>query len=185
MNGVRTMAKANEADETVQDAPVAGVAASPGAIDTLYDMPGHLIRRSQQVAVGLFMDEMGDLDMTPVQYAALMTIASHPGVEAARMSELVAFDRSTLADVIDRIESRGWIRRARSARDGRAKSLWLTPEGAAMFARVTPMVERVQERILEPLSVEERDVYLRLMRRLLGLHTGESRYGRAPAGSEP
>src|SRR5882724_10320385 len=38
----------------------------------IYDQPGHLIRRLQQIAVALFMAETKEFDITPIQYAALL-----------------------------------------------------------------------------------------------------------------
>src|SRR5581483_6154503 len=64
--------------------------AGPGVrmtTDPLYAKPGHLIRRCQQIAVALFMEEAGadGFDVTPVQYAALAAIGEHPGIEAAAL----------------------------------------------------------------------------------------------------
>lgn len=41
----------------------------------VYSAPGHLIRRSQQIAVAIFFEEFGAYEVTPVQYAALMVEA--------------------------------------------------------------------------------------------------------------
>lgn len=147
------------------------------SLDLLYAMPGHLIRRSQQIAVALFAEEVGALELTPVQFAVLMAVVNHPEIEAASVSDLIAFDRSTLADVLERLISRGLIERRVSARDRRAKSLVATPEGVAVFQRAVPAVQRVQERILEPLPEIDRAVYVAMLRKLVGLHTGDERYG--------
>ena len=61
----------------------------------LHGTPGHLIRRAQQIAVALFMEECAELDLTPVQYAALVAVHEHPGIDATRLSALIAFDRSS------------------------------------------------------------------------------------------
>jgi hypothetical protein len=47
-------------------------ASDPLSLD-LYDQPGHLIRRAQQIAAQLFRDVLGP-DVTPVQYAILREI---------------------------------------------------------------------------------------------------------------
>lgn len=70
-------------------------------------MPGHLIRRAQQVSIAIFAEECAGLDLTSVQYAALSAIGAHPGVDATRLSTLIAFDRSTIGDVLERLESKG------------------------------------------------------------------------------
>ena len=43
-------------------------------LQDLHAMPGHLIRRAQQIAVAIFMEECAEFDLTPVQYAALVAI---------------------------------------------------------------------------------------------------------------
>ncbi len=146
-------------------------------LEALYAMPGHLIRRSQQLAVAMFAEEVGPLELTPVQFAVLLAVVEQPGIDAARVSSQVAFDRSTLADVLDRLIKRGLIDRRASTVDRRAKVLVATPEGIALFQRAVPAVRRVQERILAPLPESDRAQYLMLLRKLVGLHTGEARYG--------
>src|SRR5712692_205584 len=42
------------------------------ALAELHGAPGHLIRRSQQIAVAIFMEETKAFDLTPVQYATLV-----------------------------------------------------------------------------------------------------------------
>ena len=78
-------------------------------MDAVYTKPGYLFRRMQQIAVAIFMEECRAFDLTPVQYAALVAIETHPGIDATRLSAVIAFDRSTLGSVIERIESKGLI----------------------------------------------------------------------------
>ena len=142
--------------------------------ETLYELerqPGHLIRRCQQLAVAMWMEENSVFDITPVQYAALAAIAARPGVDATGVSAMICFDRSTLGDVLDRIEARGWIKRRSVSTDRRKKTLWLTAEGQDMFARVTPVMHRVQQKLMAPLSREDATQLVDLMSRLVGLHT--------------
>ena len=79
---------------------------APHSMDGLYAMPGHLIRRVQQISSALFAEECGNFDLTSVQYAALVAIRANPQVDATRLSALIAFDRSTLGDVLERLEAR-------------------------------------------------------------------------------
>jgi DNA-binding MarR family transcriptional regulator len=87
----------------------------------VYANPGHLIRRCQQIAVALFIEETtaNGFDITPVQYAALVAIDENPGIEATTLSALIAFDRSTLADVIERLVSKRLVDRAPDPQDRR------------------------------------------------------------------
>lgn len=136
----------------------------------LHEMPGHLIRRVQQVSTALFTSECAVHDLTSVQYAALMMIREHPGLDATRLSSLIAFDRSTIGGVLDRLEAKTWISRHASPSDRRARLLRLTPAGRSLLKRVEPAVLRVQQRMLEPLSVEERSTVVQLLAKLATAH---------------
>jgi len=64
-------------------------------------MPGHLIRRLHQIAVGTFASELIDIGITPVQFAALKTIAANAGIDQRTLAQRIALDTSTTAGVID------------------------------------------------------------------------------------
>ena len=102
----------------------------------LYDQPGHLIRRAQQIATQLFRDVLGP-DVTPVQYAILRMLQESPGIDQVTLARLVALDNSTTADIAARLESKGWIHREILPR--RQRRLSLTAEGEAMLASFVPM----------------------------------------------
>lgn len=160
-------------------APSRKIAAAPRRID-LTAMPGHCIRRLQQVAVALFMEEAADAGVTPVQYAVLQTLARQPGVDQRSLARAVSFDTSTIGGVVDRLEARELLTRSLSAEDKRVRLLHLTPAGESLLEEVTPSMQRTQERILEPLSAAERKEFMRMVQALVA-HHGELD-GAAPGG---
>src|ERR1700692_4429392 len=105
----------------------------PVTMDAVYAAPGYLCRRMQQIAVSIFVEECRDHDLTPVQFAALVAIRNHPGIDATRLSAVIAFDRSTLGNVLERLESKDYIERKPSRDDRRIKLLHLTSKGAALL----------------------------------------------------
>ncbi|MGF6861664.1 DNA-binding MarR family transcriptional regulator [Rhodobacteraceae bacterium MBR-64] len=130
----------------------------------IHHMAGHLIRRINQISVSLFQDRMRaeGLDLTPVQFAALFTLRDHPGVDQATLAGMIAYDRATIGGVIDRLEAKNLVTRQTSTRDRRAREVRLTPEGAALLARVHPTVRAVQADILVGLNQDERTTFLAL-----------------------
>jgi len=136
----------------------------------LYIMPGHLIRRAQQVSTAIFTDECAGFDLTAVQYAALSMVAANPGVDATRLSALIAFDRSTIGGVLKRLEAKRWIAREASPQDRRIKLLRIIEGGTCLLAEVELPVRRVQERLLAPLAPGDRMTMLRLLGELADLH---------------
>src|SRR3954471_5593025 len=116
----------------------------PISMEAVYGKPGYLFRRMQQIAVAIFVEECKAYDLTPVQYAALVAIRSHPGIDATRLSAVIAFDRSTLGSVIERLESKDWVARKPSREDKRIKLLTLTKAGEALLRNIMPFVDRAQ-----------------------------------------
>jgi MarR family transcriptional regulator, lower aerobic nicotinate degradation pathway regulator len=110
-----------------------------------------------------------------VQYAALIAIHTHPGIDATRLSAVIAFDRSTLGNVIERLESKRLIERKPSPEDKRVKLLYLTRGGAALLRDITPAVESAQVRMLQPLKPADRKALMGLMAQLVDLNNEASR----------
>jgi len=150
-------------------------------MEDFHDMPGHLIRRAHQIAVAIFMDECAARHLTPVQFACLSGIRAQPGVDATRLAALVAFDRSTLGNVLERLEAKGWIERSASPEDRRIKILHITRAGEALLDDVAARVEATQQRILAPLDAAERAAFMRLLVKLVDVNNEASR---APLGGK-
>ena len=144
-------------------------------MDAVYAAPGYLFRRMQQIAVAIFVEECRAFDLTPVQYAALVAIHTHPGIDATRLSAVIAFDRSTLGSVIERLQAKDYIERRPAPEDKRIKLLYLTKPGAAILREIVPAVERAQARMLEPLKPAERKALVGLMVQLVDLNNEASR----------
>ena len=131
------------------------------------DKPGHLARRFQQIAVAVFQAEMDAIgsDITPVQYAALAAVAALPGIDQATLAGEIAFDRTTITGVIDRLEAKGLVSRQVNAKDRRARVLAITPEGLAMLERIRPRVEAAQGQLTRGLSAQETETLMHLLRK--------------------
>jgi MarR family transcriptional regulator, lower aerobic nicotinate degradation pathway regulator len=129
----------------------------------------------QQIAVAIFVEECRAYDLTPVQYASLVAIRTHPGIDATRLSAVIAFDRSTLGNVIERLESKDYIERKPSREDKRVKLLYLTKSGAALLRAIIPAVDRAQARMLQPLKPADRKTMLALLTQLVDLNNEASR----------
>jgi DNA-binding MarR family transcriptional regulator len=148
---------------------------APITMDAVYTAPGYLFRRMQQIAVALFVEECKEYDLTPVQYAAMVAIHTHPGIDATRLSAVIAFDRSTLGSVIERLQTKSLIERRPAPEDKRVKLLYLTKSGVALLGDIKPSVERAQARMLQPLDPADRKKLLALLTQLVDLNNEASR----------
>lgn len=134
---------------------------------TIYAMPGHLIRRLNQISVALFMDRMAQvgIKLTPVQFATLTMIEANPGLDQASLAGLIAYDRATLGKVIDRLDARGLVQRRISEQDRRAKCLRLSAAGQSLLDSARPHVEAIQPEMLPGLSPSEQEQLIHLLKK--------------------
>ncbi|MBP6899497.1 MAG: MarR family transcriptional regulator [Burkholderiaceae bacterium] len=147
------------------------------AID-LYEQPGHLIRRAQQIAVSMFLQHIGR-DVTPVQYAVLRMLQERPGIDQVTLAAEVALDTSTTAELAVRLEAKGWIERRLLPR--RQRALHLTPDGEAVLARLVPGIREMNQHMLASLDEHERSQLMALLRKFVQLNNEQSR---APLGGK-
>ncbi len=142
------------------------------------NQPGYYIRRLHQISVAIFLQETEAFGVTPVQYAALQTVGNSPGIDQRTLARSIGLDTSTIAGVIDRLESRGLLMRNASAEDRRVRQLTLTDTARQLLTAVAPSMLKAQQLILEPLSQEEQAEFTRLLRQLV---TKNNDLSRAPS----
>ena len=134
-----------------------------------HDMPGHLARRFQQIAVAVFLAEVEEAgyDLTPVQYAALAAVSANPGIDQVTLAGLIAYDRTTITGVVHRLVQKGLVARHESSRDRRARELKATPAGRKTLTGITPAVETAQRTMLRDLTEKEAKELMRLLRKAI------------------
>lgn len=151
------------------------------------EKPGHLIRRLHQIASALFVDQAKafkmPFDMTSVQYAALAAIRNHPGIDQTALSHVIAFDRTTIGDVVGRLEKKKLIKRVNGAHDRRTKSLHVTPAGERLLRNIEAAVAETQRLILAPLKPAARASFMRMLKHLVHLNNEHSRAPRREAAA--
>lgn len=130
-----------------------------------HEMPGHLARRFQQIAVAVFLAEVENagFDLTPVQYAALSAVRTRPRIDQITLAGLIAYDRSTITGVVDRLVQKGLLMRNPSSRDRRARELQVTDAGKQTLRAITPAVEAAQCAMMRGLTKTEGAELIRLL----------------------
>lgn len=147
----------------------------------LFEQPGHLIRRAQQIAVAMFVEALGR-DVTPVQYAILRMLQERPGIDQVTLAREVALDTSTTADIAARLETKGWI--VREVLPRRQRRLVLTAEGEAVLARLVPGLQAMNTALLAGLAEDEREAFMRLLRKFVQLNNDQSRAPQRSTGAD-
>jgi DNA-binding MarR family transcriptional regulator len=150
----------------------------------LFDQPGHLLRRAHQIASGVFDDLVGP-DVTPSQFAILRMVHEQPGIDQVSLARRIGLDTSTTALTAARLETRGLLDRSACEADRRLLALTLTQDGEAQLSATVSGVRRMRERLLSSLSPDERELFMRLLRKFVDINNEQSRAPLREADAEP
>lgn len=167
-----------ESTGTDSDAGVRVVGGGRLPVLSLPKTPGHLLRRAQQVHTAMWA-EYTRTELTGPQYGVLASLASEPLIDQTRLGELASLDKNNTADVVARLTRRGWIRRSVDPADQRRRVLELTPPAKVAMREITPVVQRVQDGLLELVPPEGREELLRMLAAIAYQH------GEPPSSASP
>ncbi len=133
----------------------------------------HLLHRASQRASEIFAIETRDFDLTARQFAVLSSVAQHEGLSQTDLVRLTGIDRSTLADVVQRLLRRGIIQRQRTMQDGRTYAVTLSAQGRELLDAIKPHVRRADRAVLSCLGEEDGKLAAQILSRLLRKAGGE------------
>lgn len=133
-----------------KDAPVTGF--------ELERSVSHLLHRAQQYAAETF-DAQNGSGITLRQFAVLAAVNDQAGCSQSDLVRVTGIDRSTLADMLKRMEARELIERRPAKLDARAKAVHLTETGKAAFEAALPGVAATDEVLLSALPRNRRRAF--------------------------
>ncbi len=120
-----------------------------GGIALLERSPSHLLHRALQRSIDIYAEEFGAGAITQRQYAVLAAAAEREGATQADLVRVTGIDRSTLADMAQRLIAKGLLKRERSASDARANAVRLTEAGLAALEMAQPKMAAADARLLK------------------------------------
>ncbi len=135
-------------------------------VGTLARSPSHQLHRALQLALDIYAEEAGPDAPTQRQFAVLEACATKDGLTQTDLVKATGIDRSTLADLVARMTTKGLLVRERSALDARANAVSLSPEGRAALEAARPRVAAADRRILGLLPKARREAFLDVLTEL-------------------
>jgi MarR family transcriptional regulator, lower aerobic nicotinate degradation pathway regulator len=151
--------------------------ASLFAESPLMDRVGFLIRRLHQIHLALFVQEVGDLDITTIQFTALSVLHQRGEIDQSELAVQVGMDRTNVSDVVRRLLERGYVTVRVNPVHGRRRLIALTAEGIAFLKMADRCASRAHERTVEALPESDRELFARLLQRLV---QRQNALGRSP-----
>ena len=138
----------------------------PGPVYVLEKQVGHLLRRAHQRHAAIFQDLIGEAQLTPLQFAALVKLHDLGEVSQNELGRRTAMDAATMQGVIKRLLARGLIDRKPDPGDRRRVVLSLSAEGRTVIAGAMPNGHAITHETLAGLDEAERRAFLDLLQRL-------------------
>ena len=127
---------------------------------------GHLLRLAQQTHNRLWATQVSGAITSP-QSSILWALMTNPDVDQVTATRLAHLDRSTGAELIERLSRQGLIERRRDSADQRRYLLRLTTEGRALRDSLAPSIDALHDQLLELVDPELRPAFLNALEQLV------------------
>lgn len=150
---------------------------------SLHQSPSHLLHRAQQFAALQSAEALAEAGITLRQFSVLAAVSENEGASQSRLVDETGIDRSTLADMVQRMERGGFIKRTASKEDARAKAVSLTAKGRRVLEKTSPAVQSADTQLLETLPKNRRTALISILGALSGDTSAAN--GKAKEEAEP
>jgi DNA-binding MarR family transcriptional regulator len=110
---------------------------------------------------------LAPFDITSAQYVILVNLAGNEVGSAAELCKGVSYDPGAMTRMLDRLERKGLIRRARCPDDRRRVILELTAEGKAVYPKLVAVHVRVLNHFMRNFTKTQAGDLEALLQRML------------------
>jgi DNA-binding MarR family transcriptional regulator len=132
----------------------------------LLRLVGYNCQRAYLNIFALFIERMARYDLRPVDYTILTLTNANPDLSQKRLAHAIKVSPPNLTPLIDKLEKRDLIARARNPTDKRSQVLALTPEGKRLCEAADKMVFELEHEATAMLADDERAELLRLLQKI-------------------
>lgn len=105
--------------------------------------------------------------LSRAEFVVIYSLAMMDGVTASEIAASTAFPKNTLSRAVNRIADLGLIQRSADETDRRQQILTLTAAGRALYEEALPRFVALEEEMLAPLSLVERETLSALMAKVV------------------
>ncbi|MGB7241606.1 MAG: MarR family winged helix-turn-helix transcriptional regulator [Sulfitobacter sp.] len=109
---------------------------------------------------------MAEYEMKPHEWRTIAILGGGHSLTSAEIVERSSMDKVTVSRAVAGLRKRGWLVELTNRNDGRSKVLKLSKAGRDVFQDLVPKMLKIEQDILSPLSPDEADELLRLMKKV-------------------
>ncbi len=125
-------------------------------------------------------DGLGAADLTPLEYGVMSFLNrqdGEPGIDQSSLAARLGVERSHVSLLVEELVAKGFIEQRVNGADRRARLLYHTPKGEKLYWRLRPGVRAANDRVVEPLSPHEREMFMDMLIRMIGANGAHARPG--------
>ncbi len=145
--------------------------------EVMWRRPGFLIRRLTQIGQALFFDLCKSESITPLQVGMLTALSMNPWLDQKAIGRELSLDRTTTAEVLKRLGDKGLVETRVNPDDRRSRLSVITKDGLKLINDLQESIHRSQELLIQPLSPEDRAVFMKLLVQLVDAHEKMDKQG--------
>ncbi len=134
-----------------------------GALDSIL---GFHIRLAHGAVYRHFNEAFAELELTQKQVSVLWLVSDRPGIAQIDVGGRLQMDRATTMTIVNRLQERGYLRRERSASDGRKQALYLTSSGETALDDAKRCIESHETWLKSRFTPEEVEKLVEMLSRI-------------------
>jgi DNA-binding MarR family transcriptional regulator len=131
-----------------------------------------LLAQASHLISGEFHRVVSEHGFTVSEWRVLATLAGGEPMSIGRLAEITILKQPTVTRLLDRMESRGHVRRLDSGADRRVTLVGITRTGTQLVSRLIPLARDHERRVLEPFGLQRAEDLKATLRSIIELHRG-------------
>jgi DNA-binding MarR family transcriptional regulator len=147
---------------------------SSESIASLDNHLGYWLRRVSNRVSGSFARSLEAKETSVPEWVVLRYLSERDEATPGKLSKILMMSRGGISKIIDKLEAKGWIECRTDAEDTRVRPLSLTRSGQRVLPSMAKIADQNDEKFFGCLTSSEKDVFLRLLRKLSDFHRIEN-----------
>jgi DNA-binding MarR family transcriptional regulator len=121
-----------------------------------------LLRRAWYGLNQAFRRRIAHTGATPDQFTAMRSLleGDPAGITQGELTALMSSDPNTIASLLERMETAGWVERKPHERDRRAYRIQLKPAGKKLYIQLRQIAIDLQSQVLDSMPEPDREAFL-------------------------
>lgn len=119
---------------------------------------GYTLSKIAQEMDRRFSESLSSYAIDSRDYGILLTLVNHDSMTQINISETMLIDRTTVGQLIDTLESKGFVKRQQNPKDRRQNLIVLTNEGKTLVAKMWQEMHQVEQGVIANLAVWQKEV---------------------------